>query len=114
MHQIPTSVFLLAMAVTVFFWAHLAFALLVRFAVRRDQRVVKALFASDSSPGLMPFKSFQMRVKLFLPWASACEMKGHSRSVKVLLWSARLAGTGLIVAFLLVVGDCIYLASSGA
>jgi hypothetical protein len=87
---------------------------MVRFAVRHDQHVVNALFASDSPPGLMLFKSYQMRVKLFFPWVFACEMNGHSKPTKVLLWSARLAGTGLIVAFLLFVADCIYLASSGA
>ncbi|MDR3447962.1 hypothetical protein [Dyella sp.] len=114
MHQIPTSIFILGMATTVFFWAHIAFALTVRFSVRHDRRVVSALFASDSPPGLILHKSYQMRVKLFFPWVAACEMDGQSRWLRVLLWSARLAGTGLMVAFLLMVGDFVYLALSGA
>lgn len=114
MHQIPPSIFLLAMAITAFLWAHLAFALMVRFAVRHDRRMVEALFASDEPPGLMLSKSYQMRVKLFFPWVFAGELNGHSIGLKTLLWTARLAGTGLIVCFLLLVGDCIYLASIGA
>lgn len=114
MHQIPTSMFILGMATAVFFWAHIVFALTVRFAVRHDRRVVSALFASDSHHGLILYKSYQMRVKLFLPWVAACEMGGQSKRLRVLLWSARLAGAGLIVAFLLMVGDFVYLASSGA
>lgn len=114
MHQPPASIFLLAMAIMVFLWAHIAFALMVRFAVRHDQHLVKALFASDSPSGLMLFKSYQMRVKLFFPWVYACDMNGHRTPFSVLLWSARLAGTGQIVAFLLLVGNCVYLASSGA
>jgi hypothetical protein len=114
MDQIPTSIFILGVATTVFFWAHIVLALTVRVAVRHDRRVVSALFASDSPPRLILHKSYQMRVKLFFPWVVACEMDGQSKLLRVLVWSARLAGTGLIVAFLLLLGDFIYLASSGA
>lgn len=114
MHQVPTSIFVLGVATTVFFWAHIVFALMVRFALRHDRRVVSALFASDSPPGLILHKSYQMRVKLFFPWVVACELDEQSKLLRVLIWSARLAGTGLIVAFLLLVGDFVYLASSGA
>ncbi|MDR3443812.1 hypothetical protein [Dyella sp.] len=114
MHQIPMSIFMLGMATTVFFWAHIVFALTVRFSVRHDRRVVSALFASDQPPGLILYKSYQMRVKLFFPWVVARELDEQSKLLRVLLWSARLAGTGLIVAFLLMVGDFVYLASSGA
>jgi hypothetical protein len=114
MHQIPASIFLLAMATTVFFWAHIALALMVRFAVRNDPRVVSAVFAAESPRGLILHKSYQMRVKLFLPWVNAGDINGQSKALKALVWSARLAGTGLIVTFLLMMGDFIYLAASGA
>lgn len=113
MHQPPTSIFFLAIVVGACLWAHIAFAIIVRFAVRHDSRAVSTLFGSDSPPGLVLFKSYQMRVKLFLPWGSACDMSGYSKSLIVLIWATRLAGTGLIVAFLLLVANFIYLASSG-
>ena len=114
MYQIPTSIFLLGMATTVFFWAHLVLALMVRFGVRHDRRAVEAIFASDRPSGRILHKSYQMRVKLLFPWVPAHDINEHSKSLKVLLWSARLAGTGLILTLLLLVGDFIYLASSGA
>jgi hypothetical protein len=114
MHQIPTSIFLFAMATTVFLWAHIALALIVRFAVRHDARAVDALFAPDAPRGFILHRSYLMRVKLFFPWVSVRDKSEYSKPLKALIWTARVAGTGLVVAFLLLVADFIYLASSGA
>ena len=114
MHEIPTSIFLLAVATMVFLWAHIVLALTVRFAVRHDERAVDSLFASDSPRGFVLHRSYLMRVKLFFPWVSACDTSEHSMALKMLIWAARIAGTGLIVAFLLLVANFVYLASSGA
>lgn len=114
MHQIPVSILVFGTATGLFFWAHVVVALTLRFALRHDPRAVGAIFASEPASGLILHKSWQMRVRLFFPWVAAFDMNGHPTSLKVLLWSARLAGTGLIVSFLLLVGAFVRLASGSA
>ena len=114
MHEVPTSIFVLAMVTTVFLWAHFVLALVVRFAVRHDKRAVEAFFASESPRGLILHRSYLMRVKLFFPWISVHGTERYSMALKTLIWGARVAGSGLIVAFVLLVANLIYLASGGA
>ena len=112
MYQIPPSIFLLAMTTGAFFWMHIVLALIVRVAVRQDSRAVEELFATGAPHGLI-LHSYLMRVKLFLPWVATRAISDYSKLLKGLVWTARGAGTSLIVSFLLLIGDFIYLASSG-
>lgn len=114
MHEAPTSIFVLAMVMNVFLWAHLVLALVVRFAVRHDKRAVDAFFASESPRGLILHRSYFMQVKLFFPWISVHGTDRHSMTLRTLIWAARVAGLGLIIAFVLLIANFIYLASSGA
>lgn len=114
MHEIPGSLALFGTATMAFFWAHIILAVIVRFSVRHDERAVRSLFARDSSRGLILHRSYFMRVKLFFPWISARDTSQHSMALKTLIWAARAAGTGLIVTFVLLIANFIYLASGGA
>lgn len=114
MYQMPASIAFFAVSTGFFFWTHIVLSLIVRFAVRFDKPVINALFAPPSPSGLILVKSCLMRVKLFFPWVAASPMNDFSKPLKTLIWSARLAGTGLIVSFLFLVSDFAYLASHGA
>jgi hypothetical protein len=111
MHEIPGSISFFGTAAIALLWAHIMLACMVRFYVRHDERAVGALFASESSRGSSPHRSYLMRVKLFLPWISARDAGQQPMSLKTLIWAARGAGTGLIVAFVLLMANFIYLAA---
>jgi hypothetical protein len=110
----PTIIAVFATLTGTFLWMHIALALSVRFAVRRDQPAINALFAPASSTGLILFRSYLMRVKLFFPWITAEHSKNFPKPLRTLIWSARLAGTGLIISFLFMIGAFVYFASTGA
>jgi hypothetical protein len=114
MHEIPSSISFFGTAAMAFLWAHIILACIVRFSVRHDDRAVGSLFASESSRGSIPHRSYLMRVKLFLPWISVRDASRQPMALKTLIWAARVAGTGLIVAFVLLITNFIYLASRGA
>jgi hypothetical protein len=114
MYQMPASIAFFAVSTGAFLWTHIVLTLIVRFAVRFDKRAVNGLFAPPSHSGLILFKSCLMRVKLFFPWVAAGSMNDFSKPLRTLIWTARLAGTGLIVSFLFLVSDFAYRASSGA
>lgn len=114
MNQIPGTIALLGMMVCFFFWAHIVLALVVRFALRADKRLVNVLFASPPGGGLLPLGPYLMRVKLFLPWVVVGGITDRSSSVRAMMWSARLAGTAWLVSFACLIGDFIYLASKGS
>jgi hypothetical protein len=113
MNRIPASIAVLGALVCLFFWAHIALALILRFMARTDKQLVDKLFASPPLGGMLPFGPYMMRVKLFFPWVTVNGVSGHSSSLTAMMWSARLAGSAWLVSFSCLIGDFVYLASTG-
>jgi hypothetical protein len=114
MHQVPTSIAVLGALVCVFFWAHFALALVVRFMARIDEHLVNELFASPPLGGVLPFGRYMMRLKLFFPWVVVNAISRHSSPLRAMMWSARIAGGAWLISFICFIGDFVYLASRGA
>jgi hypothetical protein len=93
---------------------HLAFAWLVRFAMRADEDVLDEVFGFSTFGRLLTRRPHLMRVRLFLPWVSLQSVAGYSLFARSVVWAARLFGTGFIASLLGFGGSVVYMALRGA
>ena len=93
---------------------HLVFGWLVRFAMRSDENVLDEIFGFSTFGRLFTRRPHLMRVRLFLPWVSLQSVEGYSLSARLVVWAARLFGTGFIIGILGLVGSVVYMALRGA
>ena len=93
---------------------HLAFGWLVRLAMRSDEHVLDEIFGFSTFGKLFTRRPHLMRVRFFLPWVPIQSVEGYSVPARLVVWVARLFGTGFIIGLLGLIGSVAYLVLRGA
>ena len=85
-----TAITLLLVLSIVSIFLHLIFSSIAKFKLRLNKEQLEEIFALANYRGS---ESFHMRARLFLPWITLYSLSGNPKSIRNIVWIARLSGT---------------------